>query len=1078
MAETRRVQLSSLPVVALTPLDLKKTLASDAKDESVDAESAAAVRITLTLFEPDHKRCPEFFYPELVRNPWGKAKNVLVGEKNKGASTPFNDDEIERLNVEALAKKFEEKYGSKQRRRDRVQDLVDMGYGYDENDSFIDNSEAYDELVPASLTTKYGGFYINSGTLQFRQASESEEDFTKEKKKKSLKKRKLKDANDNPKKRRKKYLLEKEKKSKKSRFTALNGLKEKKKKKYSMSVNEMLRKFQKEKESQKKEDEQTVTSSSQSAPVVMPTQQEAESISDPLLTLFGSATATDLLEAANAMNTLSDLDLERLLNDSPDSSPFPEVEDGSEPSLGASPEPSVKPPPSVPEGLPLPLEKRITELTQAARDADGDPKHKFFTKEINAILLDIELQSRELNGSQRSSVYSHLALFLPFSKETLLKRARRLHRHEQGGWLKEPLLKLKEAICRAMPQQMDRYRAECQAHTQAKFARILEEEKEKDPTDRMCSENEDDDNKDVKRVISPRKKFQWNEEIRVLLSRVVKLKVDCFEIGKSKSIEHYLKAFLDAEVKPLWPKGWMQARTLFKESRRVTSHPALKKARKKVMTVEKTKVSSVKPDKKPSVPSQLTETTGSVSLAQAEMSCNPEKSAIHVSSSTSHSSSTGQPPAPCNKDTLGGAFSLQAPSKDGMSVTVPNTADCFSTDVRPSSQAFLSVQKVSAAASCEDNLLRSNLTLHPESLHQSLSFPMDHPKDVEQAHSEKKLGRISYKGLCNPLLTGKLLPGIYQAKQQLHILQRSTLPSPQAPIHASTTLPVKPFHLSQQQKTLSLQVHLGKQQVSKAVSSPLPQHPVGHSTKPSAKSQNFNSLVTSSSSSGGAMQVSSTSYRNPCLGIAGKHSVSSSSPAQSFRPSFLLGSLSKQMATISSTTATMSVTPSSMSTSLRTDSLGLTPSTLVKKPTPAQKLTLVAPPCGANGESSRRAQGVAKLLTSSVTSAMVCSTVTSTPRMTLKGAGGTTFMTASSSGSVLAPNFKSTNLPGALSSAPLGILSPIHSFPLHVISFTSESAVKAGVSTKDAIVTGPAPGTFHHGIHNNLKSAGGQQRKL
>lgn len=42
----------------------------------------------------------------------------------------------------------------------------------------------------------------------------------------------------------------------------------------------------------------------------------------------------------------------------------------------------------------------------------------------------------------------------------------------------------------------------------------------------------------------------------------MRVKLSCYEMEKqcSLSVEDYLKAFLETEVKPLWPKGWMQAR--------------------------------------------------------------------------------------------------------------------------------------------------------------------------------------------------------------------------------------------------------------------------------------------------------------------------------------------------------------------------------------------------------------------------------------------------------------------------------------------------------------------------------------
>ncbi|XP_012432242.5 ubinuclein-1 isoform X8 [Taeniopygia guttata] len=1052
MTEPHRVSFTTLHG-PLSSSFLKRSRKDEAEQPPEPEPAATAVRITLTLFEPDHKRCPEFFYPDLLKSCRGKVKGGSSGDKKKDPADPFNDEEKERHKVEALARKFEEKYGAKRRRKDRIQDLIDMGYGYDESDSFIDNSEAYDELVPASLTTKYGGFYINSGTLQFRQASESEDDYVKEKKKKCPKKRKLKDGGEKIKKKKKDDSYDKEKKSKKSKFpkagfTALNASKEKKKKKYSgaLSVKEMLKKFQKEKDAQKKKDEEQKAVTPSPADPAAP--REAEAMADPLLSLFGHASDSDLLQAATAMDSLSELDLERLLSESPEGSPFPEVEDGSDPGL----EQEFKQPPSLPEGLPAPLEKRIKELAQAARAAEGEGKQRFFTQDINNIILDIELQTRELSSQVRSGVYAHLAAFFPCSKDTLLKRARRLYLYEQGGRLKEPLQKLREAIGRAMPEQVAKYQEECQAHTQAKFAKMLEEEKDKEQ--RVCSDDDEDEEKGGKRVAGPRKKFQWNDEIR----------------------------------------------TLFKESRRVHGHLTSVLTKKKVIAPTKVKVkdSSCKPEKKLSV--SVPSLHSSSTLA---MSSEPQGGALGISAQTrellplgtAQAASSTATPATFKDDSLdedlihNPTSSLEAVSKE---LAVLNSRAAGSPDFTLPAAPKAPPEKIPTLASSEEKRTFPKPNPSPTSSSGSLQSPLNFLAEqalaLGQSSQDKKTENSNYKEHSCQASPSKILPDAHQAKQKHHSLVRPGHgPPASAPVPGSQ---VKVFHPGAQlQKTFTSPAPFVKLQNPKS-STPLPQRSLLQQVKSSTKAQSFHSSTSPSSTQNSSSSHKSQGLSSSSLSYAGKHSAGSGSSGQSYKSPFVAGSLSKHGASSSSSSGAPASQGSSSGTLLPSvpapspGSASGRPASgsSVKKPPVSQKLTLVAPPGGSNGDSSGGTQGVAKLLTSSLKPAVVSSTAASTS--VPKGTSGAVLLTSSSSLSVLAPSYKSNNpkLPAALSSTPLGIISPIHSFPLHVISFSSDSSPKAGVS-KDAIVTGPAPGTFHHGLGHNAsqlhgKGSNAQQRKL
>ncbi|XP_011374749.1 ubinuclein-1 isoform X1 [Pteropus vampyrus] len=1089
MSEPHRVQFTSLPG-SLNPAFLKKSRKEEVggAEQHQDPEpAAAAVRITLTLFEPDHKRCPEFFYPELVKNIRGKVKGLQPGDKKKDLSDPFNDEEKERHKVEALARKFEEKYGGKKRRKDRIQDLIDMGYGYDESDSFIDNSEAYDELVPASLTTKYGGFYINSGTLQFRQASESEDDFIKEKKKKSPKKRKLKEGGEKIKKKKKDDTYDKEKKSKKSKFskagfTALNASKEKKKKKYSgtLSVKEMLKKFQKEKEAQRKRDEEhkPVPVSSAEAQGL----RELEGTSDPLFSLFGSTSDNDLLQVATAMDSLTDLDLEQLLSESPEGSPFRDMDDESD-SLGVGLDSEFRQPPSLPEGLPAPLEKRVKELTQAARAAEGESRQKFFTQDINGILLDIEVQTRELSSQIRSGVYAYLASFLPCSKDTLVKRARKLHLYEQGGRLKEPLQKLKEAIGRAMPEQMAKYQDECQAHTQAKVAKMLEEEKDKEQRERICSDEEEDEEKGGRRIMGPRKKFQWNDEIRELLCHVVKMKLENFDLEKNNKVhswEDYVKTFLDAEVRPLWPKGWMQARTLFKESRRGHGHLTSILAKKKVMAPPKIKAkeSSAKPDKKVSVPSS--QIVGPLALP-LEHPGGQSTGAANRELSSQASGSLANPAPVSLEDSLdedlihNSASSLEAVSKE--LATLNSRASGSSEFTLPAPSKALA-EKVAGVLCTEEkrNFPKPSppAPLPSSSLQSPLNFLAEQALALGQSSQEKKPESSGYKELSCQAALSKGLPEVHQSKAKHHGLPRTShAPQAAAPVPGPQ---VKVFHAgTQQQKSFTPPAPFINKLQGPKPSSPQCHRSLLQLVKTAAKGQSFH--PSTSASSGGTPASTSSSHKTPASSStalshpAKQHSASSSGP--SYKTSPFAGSISKHGISSGSSSSGGTPVQSSPSGNLlpgtQPPSTGQptsrpVPGSSVKKPPVSQKLTLVAPPGGPNGDSSGGTQGVAKLLTSSLKPSAVSSVTSSTSLP--KGTSGAVLLTSSSPLNLLSSSYKagSPKLPGAVNSNSLGIISP---FPLRVVSFSPDSSAKAGVS-KDAIVTGPAPGTFHHGLSHSL----------
>ncbi|XP_032787187.1 ubinuclein-1 isoform X1 [Daphnia magna] len=642
MSEPKRIALIPL---AASAADAVQPLPTTKKDKKSSAVIVKTHRFSLTLPDSTEKSCPEFNFADLISSLTKKKESHATNGSTPAVSAgplldPFAEDDEDQLR--GIAKKFEEKYGlpvAKKKKSRKYDDYVDLGAGYDENDPFIDNTDAYDEIVPAEVTTAHGGFYINSGALEFKPVekrsdseSESESESSESESEDSLseasttpistnKKRRVieSDDDDSP----EEIQLngsegeETEAKKKKLRLDDSGSVQQAKRKKVSSPLDTAVigeassisskkpRPSVKELLQQKRELEKTtpeiveklVTKNlNNNVPVaptaVVTTPPVAKDVlqlkRDKEREVVDLSVGSKPTPETAVVTTDSSSDSSDSSSDSSESeSGGDEDEDGRDADvMKGENDPDAK----LPNNLTPATLAVIEDIKKAAASSDQQGKCRFFSTEINRLLLAIELQARQYSCSKRQAIYSHLAGFLPCTKHTLLKRAKNLVLEDVESKLKPAIKKLQLSVEKVIAEQIERHATQCQRLADANPERYLEYYRYVwDPELEPAGGTDDEDKKPEKsnKQPQPRRRFQWSKEMRSILNQVVYLKAECFNWSKlrKETAAEYLLRFLDSEIRLLWPKGWMTAKILFKESQEahsfVTSksklNPAIKK---------------------------------------------------------------------------------------------------------------------------------------------------------------------------------------------------------------------------------------------------------------------------------------------------------------------------------------------------------------------------------------------------------------------------------------------------------------------------------------------------------------------
>ncbi|EFA02584.2 yemanuclein isoform X1 [Tribolium castaneum] len=532
--------MSEIKRASLIPLGPQK------ESDKSSKEPRKTVRISVVLPESTEDTCPEFNYKDELAAAKKRLKYQEMGGTANGLSKfdEFDDDD----DVKRIARQMEEKYGTgtslnKKKRKGRKDDYADIGMGYDESDSFIDNTDGYDEMIPQNVTTLHGGFYINSGALEFKTDDEAESDFSSsssddEGSRKTASRKRIIESSDETDRENKTETVDNPSTVPKKRKiqNGGNGVQQSLKKKL-LAQNKIYIKKRRLLDPDKKTVKELLREKREDLNMSIPEELKLnDSINEDQKDKknMSISNVTDVIEsvvkAATGPETNQNTPTKVVANSTSD---------------GESSHDNTREV-KLPENLSPDIASVITAIKRSS-ELNTDPNN-IFTSEINILILRLERKCKCLGKPSKMKVYEHLATFLKCKTETLTRRAKSLVLDDEQKKLKNLLSGLKSEINNIMPSLLESYEKESQRIIQKKFS------------------HENADNEDNKSLRLPKRRFQWNEVTKKLLKDILILKKRSllFEGKTKESLDTQMTTFLKTEIQVLWPEGWMSMNALNK----------------------------------------------------------------------------------------------------------------------------------------------------------------------------------------------------------------------------------------------------------------------------------------------------------------------------------------------------------------------------------------------------------------------------------------------------------------------------------------------------------------------------------